>query len=197
MEQLAINYVAANRPLISNIFANSPLYIQYQQELCKIMSQYFNNAYIDPKIDALKTLIEAHVTADNLKQFTLAQFNSNINSNVTVTGGGPGGKTYYGLKSFITNRTNYINGVIDCVALSVDELENETMTLYPNPVLNVLTIKGLYANDALLFDAFGKQIEMVSKQIISSNELILDLGNLNTGIYFIQIKDKAYKIVKQ
>lgn len=198
MEQLAINYVATNRPLISNIFANSSLYIQYQQELCKIMSLYFNNAYIDPKIDALKTLIEAHVTADNLKQFTLTQFNTNINSNITVSGGPmPGGKTYYGLKSFITNRTNYINGVIDCVALSVDELDAANLLLYPNPIQNSLTIKGLKTNDIQLFDAFGKQVLFSNQSINSMNELVLDLGHLNTGIYFLQSGGRAFKFVKE
>ncbi len=199
MEQLAINYVGNNRPLISNIFANSGLYILYQRTLCFLLENYFNNTYLDPKIDALKALIETHVAADNLKQFTTAQFSTNINSNITVTGGPmPGGKTYYGLKSFISNRNTFVSSQLDCVTLEMESIEKNKVRIYPNPSHSLLTFEG---NSSMEFDILDMQGRSVKSQIILQNYLseamVFNVSNLMEGIYFLQIDGSSYSFIKQ
>lgn len=184
LEQLAINYVAASRPLISNIFSNSILYEDYKTELCFILKNYFTNAYLDPKINELKNLISAHVYADNGKMYSNAQFDQNIEQNITG-GGGPGGGTIYGLKSFIANRNAYISGQLSCVGTFVEEVENEGGNfVYPNPFSDFIQLHEdteLYT----IWDARGLKLHSNSKPISGA---MIHLGFLPAGFYMIECK---------
>jgi len=64
-------------------------------------------------------------------------------------------------------------------------VENETV-IYPNPALNVLTIKTNNNQIKIinLYDALGR---LINSQIASENEVFLNVENLPSGTYFIQI----------
>lgn len=196
MTQLVPNYIAANRPLIQNTFNNSSLYSEYLLELCWIKDQYFNNSYLDPKIDAIKTLIQSHVYADNLKQYSNTQFDQNTETNITVNGG-MGSQTIYGLKSFITARNTYLEGVVDCslgnVSISMDEIK-----LSPNPFSQTFSISSNLAyKDVLIYDNQGKLVTFSLES--QNNETIINLS-ASAGIYFVQLHNleinKTFKIIK-
>ena len=78
-------------------------------------------------------------------------------------------------------------------------VENETV-VYPNPALNVLTIKTNNNQIKIinLYDALGR---LINSQIASENEVFLNVENLPAGTYFIQIVEhqivSTYNFIKQ
>ena len=77
-------------------------------------------------------------------------------------------------------------------------VNNETIALYPNPVINTVTVQG--AADAVIqvYDMNGK---VVATKNTSSNNETIDLGGLTQGIYYVKIKGldtvSTFKIAKQ
>lgn len=159
---LSPTYVANNRPLMERIMGIPTLRTQYLNAYCAVKED-FTNAYLDGRIDALVDLIAPHVAADPNKQYTLAQFNTNITSDITVTGGGPGGsQTLRGLKSFITTRANSLSGLLDCTAASVaDGLEEPVLRVYPVPAVDRVEVQlpaGARMADLRLVDGMGREV---------------------------------------
>lgn len=197
MTQLAPNYVATNRPLIQNMFNNATLYAEYLNEMCILMDQYFNNTYLDSKINAIKTLIQSDVYADNLKQYTNSQFDQNTDTDLTISGG-MGTQTIYGLKSFVAARNSYLQGIVDCSTMGINGESIENIQIYPNPFTNNITINDVVeSSDVFIYDNQGKA---VSFSLNTQNEnSIIDL-DVVPGIYFIRLKNsesnKTFKIIK-
>jgi hypothetical protein len=100
-ETLNISYVsdAATRPLVAKIHATPSLEEEYRYNFCWLSTQYFSADRLFPEIDEIATLIRPYVYADPRKMFTNAQFETNINVDITT-----GGHRKPGLKSFITAR---------------------------------------------------------------------------------------------
>lgn len=179
---LAPNYVATNRPHLSNIFSDAMLYHDYEVQYCAALEN-FNNAYLDPKIDALKALIQDHVAADPNKQFTTAQFMANVEGDIT-TGGGPGGGTIYGLKTFIGSRSGYLNNAMDCATVGIGEVNDDGLLVYPNPTsgsVHVNSIVPLNASNIQLIDMLGQSLPIS----ISGNTV--DLSMQGSGIYLLRV----------
>ncbi|MFZ4929470.1 choice-of-anchor tandem repeat GloVer-containing protein [Chryseobacterium sp. Mn2064] len=83
--------------------------------------------------------------------------------------------------------------------LSVKENASPTISIYPNPVGNIINIKDLnkdvLSNTIELNDSSGKLV--LQKVIRNSNEKI-DVSHLNSGIYFMSIGKKFFKkIIKK
>ncbi len=161
---LSPTFVALNRPLMTRIMGIDDLRIAYLNMYCEVHGN-FNNAYLDPRIDSLATLIQPHVAADVNKQFTLAHFTSNIASDITVQGGGGGGQqTIRGLKSFITERNNSLASTLDCTTAGFDELPAITgIQVHPNPALDVVNVilpDGVAMTELRLLDAVGRSVPL-------------------------------------
>ncbi|MBK6946148.1 MAG: CotH kinase family protein [Flavobacteriales bacterium] len=193
---LAPNYVASGRPHLTKIFNDGVLYHDYEMQYCAALEN-FNNSYLDPKIDAIKALIQDHVTADPNKQYTTAQFTLNIESNIT-TGGGPGGGTIYGLKSFIGSRSSYLNGVIDCNTVGIDEFNDEELLVYPNPTSGSVSIRStipLSVSNVQLFDMLGRSLSF------SMSANVIDLSTYASGTYVLRVLEngrmRQIRIMKQ
>ena len=183
---LAPNYVASGRPHLSKIFNNGGLYHDYEVQYCAALGN-FNSSYLDPKIDVLKTLIQDHVAADPNKQCTTSQFALNIECNIT-TGGGPGGGTIFGLKSFIASRSSYLNGAIDCNTLGVDELNNDELIVYPNPTSGSVLIRSnvpLSAANIQMFDMLGRSLSF------SFSANIIDISTYASGTYVLRFLENG------
>jgi len=183
---LAPNYVAGSRPHLSTIFNDAVLYHDYEVQYCAALEN-FTNAHLDPKIDAIRTLIEPHVTADANKQYTTAQFIANIESDIS-TGGGPGGGTVYGLKSFIASRSNYLNGAIDCSTVGIDELNDDDLLVYPNPTSGAVFLKTTFplnASNVQLIDMLGRSLPFS----LSANTV--DLSNHDSGTYLLRVSENG------
>jgi len=80
-----------------------------------------------------------------------------------------------------------------------ESLMRESIELYPNPCTTVLYIKSNHSNLTIsIYSAQGK--ELMSKNELSTNTNAIDLTELSSGIYFIQIKENqeifTRKIIK-
>lgn len=183
---LDVEYHNADRPLLERIFANSNLNAEYKNEICDLMETYFNNAYMDPKIDVIYNLIKSHVYADNNKMYSNTDFDNNITSDIT-SGGGPGGGTIYGLKSFITARVNNVNGQIDCNYYnSLNELQEVQFKMYPNPANNYTVVEIDGIADQLEIRTITGQLLMV-KDINGAQSVQLPLEGIASGMYLVNI----------
>ena len=91
-----------------------------------------------------------------------------------------------------------VNNIIDLGAienqygLSVDEIEDELFTVYPNPVDNQLVVKmeGLIKID--IYNSLG-QIVISSE---AQDEITINTSEWNNGVYFVKVNDKTVKVIK-
>jgi YVTN family beta-propeller protein len=82
----------------------------------------------------------------------------------------------------------------ECTVL---EAERTILEFYPNPVKNVICIRGLLSEKFIkIFDVSGKLIKVVNK-VTSANkqEVRISLKSINPGIYFIEIGEKLKKFI--
>lgn len=185
-QTLSPTYVAANRPLMTRIMAIQAFRLDYLNRYCEV-HENFTNAYLDPRIDSIRTLIEPHVDADVNKQYTLAQFTTNIDSDITVAGGGGGGggtQTIRGLKSFITARNNSLAGTLDCSTVGVEELAAAgDLGVFPSPAADLVQVRlpsGWTMNDVRLFDGLGRAVNL------STGSRTVDVSGLAPGMYVVR-----------
>lgn len=82
-------------------------------------------------------------------------------------------------------------------ALTVKNIENPTneLSLYPNPSTNKITIenKNVLINKIVIYNNNGETIKSLSVENINSVDL--DVSNLSSGEYFVQIYDKNGTLV--
>ncbi|TWU58699.1 Inner spore coat protein H [Rubripirellula tenax] len=111
------------RPLAENLWAVEEYSTAYLRDLAEMLREGFDTTSASTRINKLANLIRSDVSADPNKQFTLAQFNSNLTTNVTS-----GGRTIYGLTSFISSRASYLSSTLDGYAQQSDLALNELMS---------------------------------------------------------------------
>ena len=76
------------------------------------------------------------------------------------------------------------DGIDPSCTASIDEESISNIYIYPNPVSNILNIKGNTGElSIIIYNILGKQI--MSSKIINS----IDVSSLNTGIYFIELSN--------
>ncbi|MCB9169162.1 MAG: CotH kinase family protein [Flavobacteriales bacterium] len=199
LEQLSPTYAAINRPLAQRIMDIVLLRSDYLVQYCDVLD-HFTNAELDPKIDALKSLIQASVYADPNKMYTNALFDQNIEQDVTL-GGGMGNGPCYGLKSFITARGQYLAGAIDCTlytGIAGDEVLDAEFNVFPNPTNGTVLINGPTLSAAAtiqVIDATGRRL------LDRAFDPVLDLSGLAPGTYLIRVMNgedvRQQRIVKQ
>lgn len=84
---------------------------------------------------------------------------------------------------------------IDDSTLSVNDVDSgeTTVRVYPNPAVNSIQLTALkQPENYTILDVYGKK---VLEGTVSGNEVI-NIEQLNKGIYFIQLKKKVLKILK-
>lgn len=87
------------------------------------------------------------------------------------------------------------------IILNLNELDNTSISLYPNPSNGAFVISGIENNNATvkIFDLMGKEVSNQLIQIKSDlNAGIIEVNNsLSKGVYFVQINSKqASKTIK-
>jgi hypothetical protein len=102
----------------------------------------------------------------------------------------------------VTHYTNacisYPSNIVTAI-LDVTEIEDkEKIVVYPNPTVSELIIesKELKIEKVEFHDIEGKVI-LTNHLFISSSKQILDISNLNSGIYFVKILTTQGEIVKK
>ena len=73
---------------------------------------------------------------------------------------------------------------VRCRNRSVITIEDKEISLYPNPTTGIVYIKLDNAFDAVVYNYQG---QVVKREY--DNEGQLDLSNLSTGVYFVEIRD--------
>ncbi len=89
-----------------------------------------------------------------------------------------------------------------CVTDLSESANNELqMLVFPNPFEDVLRIQLNNKRDEDLtikvYDVMGTLVKQIHNNLLSNQELIsLDLGSLESGVYFLEIEDEVLKVVK-
>lgn len=90
----------------------------------------------------------------------------------------------------------------DCVAISItglEEIERYSIRFYPNPTEDILTVHSseLIIEKLTLIEVNG---QVVTRQVVNDNTFILDISNVETGVYYLYITtsegDYTHKVVK-
>ncbi|RRO25588.1 M12 family metallo-peptidase [Flavobacteriaceae bacterium 14752] len=85
---------------------------------------------------------------------------------------------------------------ISCVSLSNSEFSQNDISVYPNPVNDLLNINSEVALDKLeIFDINGKLI--FKKQLNQQLDVVTNLSFLNSGIYFMKLEGEKSSIIKR
>jgi len=121
----------------------------------------------------------------------------NLNTNLSFNGG----NSEYCSTAAETARNNMITSdgwtITDggaCAALSVNEFELNTISLYPNPTKTEFSINGLTLDsDVSVYDITGKVVLSINNYLDTS----IDVKSLNSGLYIIKVKNElGYKTLK-
>ena len=90
--------------------------------------------------------------------------------------------------------TNNPNGV----GIKQLTINNEQLTIYPNPTTGQLRVSGdiLDGKDIQIFDIVG-QVVFTSQLSKLSPETTIDISHLSAGLYFLKIDGKMFKVVKE
>ena len=93
------------------------------------------------------------------------------------------------------------DGTIHTWPVSIDQAEEGTIRLYPNPVNNVLNIalQGSDVNEVVVIDIYGKT---VARTTVAQGNNTMDISALPAGMYFVQLRENGSvkntkKIVKR
>ena len=84
------------------------------------------------------------------------------------------------------------------IGVGIEEIENENVTIYPNPTIGKLTITNheLRITEIEVFDIYGKQLSS-HPHITSSSHHTIDISDLPVGIYFVKIETENGIITKK
>ena len=187
METLALDYCEVSRPLLQRMLDDPDLYQRYLEQVCYLTAYFFNEAYLHARIDEVRDLIAPAVYADDNKMYSNADFDTNLEADLSGGGGGPMGGQTYGLKPFVTNRAAYIAGELDCSTLSVEPSRLPEWTVFPNPASNWVTVTGSTAlpADLTLRNAMGQAVRTLPTE--GASDITLDLHGLAPGVYLLEM----------
>lgn len=98
--------------------------------------------------------------------------------------------------SIVSSLGEQIVPIIWNCTIGLEENDALNVELYPNPVNNVLTVKGDNIVKVAIFNALGQEI------VIIENRNEIDVTSLNNGLYFVRVTDvngniSVNKIVKE
>lgn len=81
-------------------------------------------------------------------------------------------------------------------ALSTDDVTTTSFTLYPNPASSVVTIEqeDIQVGQVRLTDLLGSDISVLKKQQV--DQVLIDVSDLQKGVYLINVGDQAQKFYK-
>ncbi|MFH0734541.1 MAG: CotH kinase family protein [bacterium] len=166
-ENLSLTYLinSTNRPLISKILGNSSLKNSYLNSLCNINSTYFIKSTLYSKIDTIANIIRPYIYNDTRKQYTNAQFEQNLSSDLSITSVG-GGTRIPGLKSFINLRKNSITSQLTTLGINCE------VTVEPGDVV----INEFMAQNDTITDPAGEKEDWI--ELYNNTDDTINLGGM-------------------
>ena len=107
------------------------------------------------------------------------------------------GVSYYRLKQFDFDGQFEYSQIR---SVNIQQLPNSQIEIYPNPLTNEIIITG-NANElkeVLIYNTLGRNVTSVTNQVIlNETQLVIDISQLSSGIYYVKTKTTAYKVYKQ
>lgn len=83
----------------------------------------------------------------------------------------------------------------DCTLdIAETELENEDVSLYPNPTDGIVNIEAYNINEVNIYNLVGQNVENI---IVGNNECVIDMSDYNNGVYFVKINTGKEIITKK
>ena len=120
---------------------------------------------------------------------------TNASGNIFITG-------YFGNPNINFGTTTLTNaGGVDIFIAKlggitgINDIKNSNIKIYPNPTNNIFNIEGLTKNENNTIQIFDVQGKLVITKTINEKGMI-DLSELNKGVYVIKIGDVVQRIVK-
>lgn len=209
MESKSIYYIEPPvnyRPLANRMLNDSFYKGQFLLFICDFLND-FQPAILNPKIDSIYSLIKDAVYDDSLKMFSNSNFDNNININIQVNT-----ITYPGLKSFIQNRSTFIQQELDSLGINCSpylKVENSAypiqgIDVFPNPFSSELiilyTLQNKNNTEITITDSFGKTIFCSGDNVENAGDhrITLSTEKFNTrGIYLLKVRVGENNIVKK
>lgn len=91
----------------------------------------------------------------------------------------------------VTTTDTIVKGVYVIDFQDVDELSENELIIYPNPVSDILFIRSeTRLEEVRIFDLNGREV-------LRTKNTIIDLSSLETSIYLIEIKDEKGKMIRR
>jgi len=92
---------------------------------------------------------------------------------------------------------------VEYVGIKQLTIDNEQLTIYPNPTTGKLTINNeqLTIKNVEIFDVVGRKLShftigSVSGAELHNSQFMIDISHLANGLYFLKIDGKTFKVVK-
>ncbi|MFK7799444.1 MAG: T9SS type A sorting domain-containing protein [Aureispira sp.] len=183
--------------------------------IAEVMPLPIELAYFDAAVANKNQVVLSWETAVeiNNSHFTIEHSMDGVNWEAVTTVAGAGNSNvpisyrivdelpHFGISYYRLKQTDfdgqYTYSEIKAVEIEIPTTHN--ITVYPNPTRNIITVDGLpleYGQQLELFNALGQAIPV---QIQSQNErqVIIDLSNLQEGMYLLKTGTTVKQIYKQ
>lgn len=98
-----------------------------------------------------------------------------------------------GIGDFVIQSPTF-NASNDLLSATKDLEDNMIVSIYPNPVRDVLYIRHNMQNSSIqgeIFNTYGKMI-----QVVNVSDLSIQVGHLQSGVYFLKVGRSVLKFVK-
>jgi len=97
--------------------------------------------------------------------------------------------------------TSYLypyNFILNLSTTGIDLLSESKFEVYPNPAIDVITIKSnkniLLSSTYIINDQLGRRI-MMGK--LNDDATTIDISQLEPGLYFLQVRQQTFKMIKE
>lgn len=197
LQQLSLFYSSlptSSRPLVEKMLLDNTYKNTLITTVCQWLAYDFSNDALDNKIDSLANAIRPAVYADTKKFYSSADFETNLTSDITYTGG-PGSGTIMGIKSFITARRNALTTELAAngcnVGIAEQSKTNENAFIYPNPANDLLQIN-FYTPGKHRIELFYITGQLVQQTETNDSKSALPVDGLAAGSYFLVIDKNEY-----
>ena len=88
----------------------------------------------------------------------------------------------------------FVKVYFDPEHLGVDENEVNTVSVYPNPAKDVLTVKAENLSSVVVYNSLGQR---VFAQDVDANETVIDMSNFEAGIYMVRIVADGNEVTRK
>jgi hypothetical protein len=125
---------------------------------------------------------------------TLSISDQTVDNLTIMVKGNNGANDYFIIDQIKVSAPDYIDTVTQTA--SVNEFEQSSLVIYPNPADNFVVLQNAKVGDKLdLFDVVGKKVRSFN---VESESQQLDISDLKTGVYFARSNQlEAIKIIKR